>query len=207
MALVSDQLSQFLKSLGTQSWAAFKRVLQYLKGTQSLGLVLGGSSFEITMYTDLNYPECPYTSWYTSGYCTFVAGSCTSWQAGKQPTVAISSIEAEYWAAYKAGQEEVWLRNLLADLGHPQSFLTPLDCNYQGAIARKQNSLYQTRSRHFNKRFPWIGDIVKDETIEPVHVNTSDMLADILTKSVPHSKLQHCLENINLVILSSGRGS
>lgn len=143
LALVSSQLSQFLNRPGTQHWAAFKRVLRYLRFTTSLGLVLGGKEVMLTGYSDSDYAGCPYTRRSTTGYCHFVAGGCVSWRARKQPTVATSSTEAEYRAAYEATQDLIWLRKLLTDCGYPQKNTTILNCDNQGSIALARNPLFQ----------------------------------------------------------------
>lgn len=50
LALVASQLAQFLDFPGSTHWAAFKRVLKYLKHTRVTGLVLGGSSLKLEAY-------------------------------------------------------------------------------------------------------------------------------------------------------------
>lgn len=207
LALAASQLSQFLDRPGTQHWAAFRRILRYLKGTQSLCLVLGGSKIDLVVYCDSDYAGCSYTGRSTTGYCTFIAGSCVSWRARKQPTVATSLTEAEYREAYEVGQETVWLLKLLEDLGYKQTAPTILKCNNQGAIFLQKNPLFQSRSRHFNNKFHWIREKVEDKTIEPIYINTSLMIADFLTKSVPKPKHEFCVKNVKLLSLVSEGGS
>ena len=48
-----------------------------------------------------------------SGYAFMMAGGPISWQSRSQPTVALSTMEAEYMAAATATQEAFWLRRLL----------------------------------------------------------------------------------------------
>lgn len=203
---MASQLSQFLDRPGTQHWAAFKRVLRYLKGTQTLGLVLGGPSINLSVYSDSDYAGCSYTGRSTTGYCTFLGSSCVSWRARKQPTVATSSTEAEYRAAYEVGQETVWLRKLLLDLGHEQTSATTLYCDNQGAIFLQKNPLFQPRSRHFNNKYHWVREKVEDNTFSPQYINTSEMIANFLTKSVPKPKNEYCVEHIGLRSLASGGG-
>lgn len=144
LAIVSSQLSQFLDRPGSLHWAAFKRVLRYLRFTTSLGLVLGGKEVKLEAYSDSDYAGCPYTRRSTTGYCHFIAGGCVSWRARKQPTVATSSTEAEYRAAYEATQDVIWLRKLLSDFGYPQDKTTVLHCDNQGSIALASNPLFQS---------------------------------------------------------------
>lgn len=207
LAVVSSQLSQFLEKPGTQHWSAFKRVLKYLKGTQQLGLTLGGKPVILSTYTDSDYAGCPYTRRSTSGYCTIVAGGCVSWRARKQATVATSSTEAEYRAAYEGAQETVWIRQLLSDFGYHQQEPTNLFCDNQGSIALQKNPLYQSRTKHFEKNYHWIREKVEDKTIIPVYIPTAEMLADFLTKSLHRPKHEYCVNLLNMTRLASEGGS
>ena len=47
-------------------------------------------------------------------------GGAVSWQSVRQQVVALSSAEAEYYAASVAGTDMCYPRRLLADLGYPQ---------------------------------------------------------------------------------------
>lgn len=207
LALVASQLSQFLDKPGTAHWAAFKRVLRYLRLTTSLGLTLGGKPVELVAYSDSDYAGCPYTRRSTTGYCHFIAGGCVSWRARKQPTVATSSTEAEYRAAYEATQDVIWLRKLLNDFGYPQSHATLLNCDNQGSIALAKNPLFQSRSKHFDNKYHWIREKVTDNTVILKYINTSQMIADFLTKSVFRPKHSWCVEASGMVEFLSEGGS
>lgn len=156
LALVASQLAQFLDCPGMPHWAAFKRVLRYLKHTRGYGLTLGGASVTLSGYSDSDHAGCPYTRRSVTGYCTLVGDGCVSWRARKQATVATSTTEAEYRAAYEATQELTWMRLLMKDLGYPQNEPTTLFCDNQGALALAKNPLYQQRSKHFDVIFHWI---------------------------------------------------
>ena len=171
-------------------------MLRYLKNTVNVGLTLGGSQVNLTMYSDSDYAGCPYTRRSITGYCALIAGGCVSWRARKQPTVATSSTEAEYRAAYEAAQEVIWLRQLLSDLGYPPSCSTTLHCDNQGALALSRNPLYQSRSKHFDITHHWIREKVSDGTIKPQYISTSEMLADFLTKALHFPKFSFCLSGL-----------
>lgn len=108
LAFVAGQLSQFLDNPGSQHWAAFKRVLCYLRHTAHVGLKLGEETVNLKIYSDADHAGCPYTQRSVTGYCAFIAGDCVSWRACKQPMVATSTTEAEYQAAYEASQDVIW---------------------------------------------------------------------------------------------------
>lgn len=161
----------------------------------------------LIVYTDSDYVGFPFSRRSVSGYCSIIAGGCVSWRSRKQHTVATSSTEAEYRAAYKGGQEAVWLQRLLTDLGYPQTAPTSLLCNNQGAIAFQKNPLFQSRSKHFENKYSWIREKVADATIIPKYMSTADMLADFLTKSLSRPKNVFCSDHLKLKILASGEVS
>lgn len=194
LALVASQLAQFLEHPGIERWAAFKRVLRYLRHTSHIGLVLGGSPVTLTCFSDSDYAGCPYTRCSITGYCAV----CISWRARNNPTVATSSTEAEYRAAYKAAQEIIWLRQWLADLDYPQNSLTTLFCDKQGALALSKNPLYQSRLKHFDVTNHWIREKVEDCTILPQYISTSNMLADFLTKALHFPKFSFCMNGLRI---------
>ena len=75
IAYTIGRLASFLDCYRPEHWEAAIWVLQYLKGSCSLSLTLGGlNSVHLTGYSDSDYTNCPDTSWSISGYC-FSLGS------------------------------------------------------------------------------------------------------------------------------------
>ena len=68
-------------------------------------------------YVDADFANCIDDRYSISGYTFLLAGGLISWQSRSQPTVALSTMEAEYMAAATATQEAFWLRFLLEELG------------------------------------------------------------------------------------------
>nr|XP_020166349.1 uncharacterized mitochondrial protein AtMg00810-like [Aegilops tauschii subsp. strangulata] len=95
-------------------WTLVKRILRYIRGTQSLGLTLTASaSTDLVAYSDADWAGCPDTRRSTLGYCVYLGPSLISWSSKRQPTVSRSSAEAEYRAVANAVAECSWLRQLL----------------------------------------------------------------------------------------------
>ena len=72
-----------------------------------------------------------------TGYVFMLCGGAVSWQTKKQPTVALSSVEAEYMAATQATKEAIWFRSFLHELGisNITSSPTTIFSDSQGSIA------------------------------------------------------------------------
>ena len=70
----------------------------------------------------------------TSGYTFMYSLATVSWASKKQPTVALSSCEAEIIAASDAGKEAVNLQNLLRELGYAND--APVELGVDNTSAR-----------------------------------------------------------------------
>ena len=129
-------------SPGIPHLEAAKRILRYLRGTSHFLLALGRQdhdSVDLVGWTDSNWAKDPDSRCSVGGFVFDVAGSSVSWSSKKQPTLALSTVEAEYMAASNATKEAIWLRTLLEDLGYPQTKATLIHADNQGC---NQHPLY-----------------------------------------------------------------
>lgn len=104
-------LTQFGANPGIPHLEALKHILCYLKGMAHFGLTLGGTSngMDLIGWTDSDWAADLDMRRLTGGFVFDVAGSSVSWSSKKQPTVALSTVEAEYMAASNATKEAIWL--------------------------------------------------------------------------------------------------
>jgi len=91
--------------------AALKHILQYIRGTLNLGLVLRPSSLsKVVVYSDADWAGYPNTRKSTSSYAMFLGDNLISWCSKRQATVSRSSFEVEYRTVASAVSETTWLR-------------------------------------------------------------------------------------------------
>eukprot|EP00965_Chrysotila_dentata_P139458 4611036-Pleurochrysis_carterae.AAC.1 len=105
-----------------------------------------------------------------------------SWASKKQPSVALSSCEAEIIAASEATKEAVYLRSLLADLGQPAPEPTAISMDNKSAIDLAYNPEHHQRSKHIDRRYFFVRERVKTHDITIPFVNSAANLADFFTK-------------------------
>ena len=119
IAFAVQRLSRHLQDARPEDWAAGKRVMRYLQGTLSLGIIYRGGieTPVLSGYSDSDWAGDMDTRRSTTGFVYLVSGGCVSWASRLQPTVALSSTEAEYMAACAAVQEAIHLRGSSKRLG------------------------------------------------------------------------------------------
>ena len=125
-----------------------------------------------------------------SGFVFDIAGGSVSWSSKKQPTVALSTAEAEYMAASNATKEAIWLRVLLEDLGFTQAEATTIHADNQGCIALSHNPVAHSRAKHIDIRHHFIRERVANNEVNLQFCSTKDMLADMFTKQLPREAFE-----------------
>jgi hypothetical protein len=106
-----------------------------------------------------------------------------------QPTVAISTAEAEYMAACTATQEALHLRQLLEDVGYMQNGATTIFEDNQSCIALGKNPVLHKRTKHVAIKYHFIREKIAEGTINLEYMPTEHQLADMLTKGLPKHRL------------------
>jgi hypothetical protein len=105
-------LTRHMAAPNKQHWLAAKAVLRYLAGSAEKGICYQGTDgASLLGFCDADYAGDQDTRRSTTGFVFLVCGGAISWQSRLQPTVAVSTTEAEYMAAAK---EALWLRHVLA---------------------------------------------------------------------------------------------
>lgn len=100
----------------------------------------------------------------TSGFVFKVFGNTVSWLSRKQPTVSISSTEAEYIALAEAVCEAKWLKNLLTEMGINCAEAINVFEDNQSCIKIAEEPRKNQRMKHLNIKYNFIRDeIAKKE--------------------------------------------
>ncbi|MBW0466040.1 hypothetical protein O181_005755 [Austropuccinia psidii MF-1] len=112
-----SSLSQFLELPGIKNWNAFMHVLQYLKGTshQSLVYPIEGKQ-GVQSYCNTDWGNCHQARRSVTGFIVMFNGCLVIWKTRKQPTVSLSTAEAEYKALTDLSAKLLWLRQFIQEL-------------------------------------------------------------------------------------------
>ena len=190
-----QQLSQFLDCYTYTHWNAALRVVHYLSGTRDFKLHLGGDNpISLLGFTDSDWAKCLDTRRSVGGHAYTLGSGVISWQAQKQKTVAASSCEAEYGAAFEASKEAIWLRTLLNAIGHKSENPTTILCDNNAAINLSEDPMLHDRVKHIDIKHHFLWERIQSQDITLSYINTHDNIADIFTKALDTRKFT-CFRN------------
>ena len=196
------QSARFCKNPGKAHWAAVKRILSYLAGTTTHGILFSGEGrTNLVGYTDSDYAGDMDTRRSTSGYIFLHLGGAISWGSKRQSCTAISTTEAEYVAASNATQEAVWIQRLLSQIGQLPPGPVRILCDNQSAISLVHNPAHHQRTKHIDVKFHFIREKQASNFIDIMYIDTQHQLADIFTKPLPTPQFNFIRARIGVVPL------
>jgi hypothetical protein len=125
-----------------------------------------------------------------TGYVMFYGGAAISWASRRQPTVALSSTEAEYMAASAAVQDVLFLRLIMADLGVQIKEPTVIFEDNSGTIFMSKAQGNHKRMKHLDLKVHFVREACEAKLVELKYINTKDQAADMMTKPLGGPQLR-----------------
>ena len=200
IAQAVNRLSRYTSNPGHNHWKAMVRVLRYLRETSKYGLHYTRYPAVLEGYSDANWISDTADSKSTSGFVFTLGGAAVSWKSSRQTCIARSTMESEFIALDKAGEEAEWLRNFLEDIPNwpkPVPAIS-IHCDSQSAIGRAQNTMYNGKSRHIRRRHNTIRQLLSSGIITIDYVKSKENLADPLTKGLPREQVEKSSRGMGL---------
>ncbi|CAI7894688.1 unnamed protein product [Closterium sp. NIES-53] len=206
VAFATRQLARVVQCPNVEQVTAGMRVAKYLGQTPTVGLQYsaaaqrcqkGADGVEpgrlfLTAFSDASFASEPKDMTSVGGFICCVGGGPTAWESKKQVDQALSSVESEYIALFRAVREIVWQRRLLAELGEEQQGPTPLYCDSQGAIALAKNPVLHGLTKHMRVKWHWTRSMVAAGEVELYYVKTTGQPADMMTKRLVEQQHWKC---------------
>ena len=192
--------SRYQSNPGNDHWMAIKHILKYLKGTKDKLIIYGGNELQVNGYTDSDFQSDPDDRKSTSGFVFTLNGGAVCWKSSKQGSTADSTTEAEYIAASEVAKEAVWIKNFVTELGVVPSIenAIPLYCDNIGAIAQANEPRAHQKSKHVERKYHIIREIVSRGDIIVCKVPSEDNVADPLTKAIPLKLFDKHVESMGI---------
>ena len=165
------------------------KALWYLQGTKGLMLTYRRSdSLQVEGYSDSDFAGDIDDRKSTSGYVFTLAGGAISWKSSKQSVTASSTMYAEFVACYEASGQVKWLKKFIPGLKVVDSIERPIKmyCDNEPAVFYAHNNKSSGADKYIDIKF----------YLE--YISTKKMLADPLTKGLPHNVFREHLADMGL---------
>jgi hypothetical protein len=123
-----------------------------------------------------------------TGLVVMLAGGAIAYKSKYQPTIALSSTEAEFTAASEAGKTILYLRSILHELGFSQYLPTILFEDNTGALHMANAQQPTRRTRHMDTKDFALQDWVEHDNLELAQIGTALNISDAFTKALGRIK-------------------
>jgi len=190
IAFAVTTLARFLSNPLSLHLAAAKHLVRYLRFTREYALEYHRMSwFEyiVRAYSDSDWGANLDTRRSHTGGAIFLGIHLIIWMSNVQPTVSLSSAEAEVNALKEVVKFVLWVRRMLEEFNVFQTPLpaTPVYEDNQAALQIAMNPEVSKRNRHFDMAYHFIRENIADfKTIKLVWIDSMNNWADLFTKAL-----------------------
>lgn len=200
VAFSVSRLARFLTNPGPAHQQTADRVLLYLQATKTQALSFGGED-TLVVASDASFADNTIDRKSSQGFIIKLFGGLIAWRANKQDTVTTSTTEAELLALAQVAKEAMFVRMLTNELGLSlvESEIT-IQCDNTQTIRLITEEISQltTKLRHVDIHNHWLRQKVQRKSIKLVYVQSGEMLADGLTKTLPGNRMPQFLKQLGL---------
>jgi hypothetical protein len=189
LAKYASELGKVQSNPAEKHYEYLVHLIQYIAGTLDSGLRYRKNAENVDIlaaFCDASWADDVDDRRSTGGYLCYMNGSPINWHSRIMHAVALSSCESELYSATDAAKDITHLRWIVEDItGRKQPGPTILyeDNNAVISIASDRNKSISTRTKHVAARYFWVRTKVYDGTIILVRCDTTEQVADALTKT------------------------
>ncbi len=187
------EICRWMSKPTMSSWAALKRLCRYFNGARRLVYVYRKQQVDaIDVYTDTDWAGCAKTRKSTSGGCVMVGRHAIKHWSSTQPSISLSSGEAEFYGVVRGSGQGLGYQALLEDLGVSLPLRIWTDSSAALGICSRQ---CVGKLRHLDTHTLWVQQAVRCQRLELKKVLGEENPADLLTKhSISRERLLKLLE-------------
>ena len=163
-------------------WNKLCRLVRYIRGSRTLGIRLAGDGhLSVTAYVDASYGVHHDMKSHTGAMITLGRGPVYS-KSTVQRLNTTSSAEAELVGLADSAGQVLWTREFLQHQGYNVGPAVIKEDNQSAIQLVNNGKSNSSRTRHIAVRYYFISDRIKSGEIVVQYLETSEMIADILTK-------------------------
>eukprot|EP00961_Rhodomonas_salina_P116973 1574527-Rhodomonas_salina.1 len=158
---------------------AARWILKYLAGTTEKGLTYEAQPTSranlLWGFADADHTGDPDTRRSVTGYVLMLAGAAVSWSSARQAAVALSSSEAEFYAASMCGSETTYFRTVLEQLRCKQPKPTIVFEDNWASIYMSKNAVLHHKTKHIAVLVYHLRDLVRTNIMTLLKIGTHNM--------------------------------
>ena len=191
LIFAAKEACRFMSAPTESAEASLKRLGRYLLGHKRMVYTYPFQRAEnIDVYSDTDWSGCPRTRRSTSGGCIMIGSHCIRTWSSTQPSVTLSSGEAEYYGLVKAAGAGLGHQSLMLDLGVELPVVAWTDSSAALGIASRSGL---GKLRHLETHTLWLQEKVRTKAITVKKVRGEVNPADLFTKHLPSREKVHQL--------------
>ena len=127
-----------------------------------------------------------------------LTGSPVSWKSKKQTSIALSTMEVEYYALDVTCQEATWIKQICQELLIPLNGPIHIFLDNMGVVALSDNPIFHNRLKHIDICWHFVRDLIQSKTIYTLHIPGIKNGADFLTKALNHFEHEWCVRLLGI---------
>ena len=192
------RMSQYMSNPTQEHIQKAHHIVKYLESTPNLALSFSGGESSLDSFCDSDWAGDKDTMHSTSSYAIFLGKDLVSWRSRRQPTVALSSTEAEYMSMCDCAQQILWIQSLFRKCCLMINHFAMFGDN-KGAIHIAGNPVMEGRSKHISIKYYFLHEHVEEKAFVLNWVSTDQQHADMMTKNLTWQKFQENRSCLNLI--------
>jgi hypothetical protein len=176
-----------------------KRVLAYLAHVPNYGILYeGGKKMCFRSYVDSSHALHKDGRGHGGLFLTFGSGYVFA-KSGKLKTATLSSTESENNMMCECATYILWMRELLTFFGYEMAAPTRMFQDNLSAIWLSTHDGKFTRNKHTIVKRSFFREHVESDEIQPLHMDTENMPADMGTKPLCKKLLEKHMKKVGMV--------
>ncbi|PHU15101.1 hypothetical protein BC332_16306 [Capsicum chinense] len=186
---VISAVSRYMANPSKEHWKSVQWIFRYLHGSVDVCLHFGRNRDGLIRYVDSYFTGDQDKRRSLTGY-VFTIGCCAiSWKATLQTMVALSTTESKYMAITDA---------LFGELSKDLQ-ITTVFFDSQSAIFLMKDQMFHRRTKHIDVLYYFGREIIARGDIMVSQISAHDNPVDMMTKKLPSTKFEHCLDLVEIV--------
>lgn len=177
-----------------------KRIIRYLKETESCSLILGSpkNNLKLHAHSDADWAEDKTTRKSRSGFIIQLGDSTISWSSRRQDKVSVSTTESEFYALTETMKELIWIKSLLRNFEIEIAYPIRINIDSQPCIKLAENEKISQQTKHIDVRYHFAKEEIVAKNMMLCYIPTNHNVADMLTKPLAGTKTKYFRELANV---------